>query len=870
MLSDYSTKTKTLTGLGRFGGIDTQARAGAGLSNIALSKPDLSTSQGLYQLAQQSGINKKADKVLAEKGEETKKMFGGGFVSDIFDALNVFQYGVVGMIKGKGFKKGVKTVASFTEGTENMWDVVGGIALDIAVDPLTYIAPWTILKKIPGVSKGAKAAKEVFKATKLGNYLGTKLVYRFGQDPIYKLLDERRIKNVLTGSRNMAESLGPLADITPDVATKMLRRTAGNRIIRAPLGELQKILSPEQFKSAKNLYNKIDDLGEQAVKLGLLGEKTQAEHAGEYIANLYKKYEVKEKISKRIFATKKIGIKGARFKVAQDAYGAVYQPALFTKSITKKFATKELRDEFLKKLGTKDFIEAGGKVLKKFEPLSLARRKTLEEITNAPYLLGRTTLDLIKDVENARLFDSVSTSIASKVVREGFQQLPVTTRLGKLAGQYVPKPIFDSIQEITKIKEPLEQAVEKIVAGFKFGKVVMNPATHARNVVSNTILNWWKLGIGPWRVDKYARGIKSILKKDDFYKRALAQGADESTYAFQEISSLLLGADAKAIGGKMTSKWKKVTKKLGSIYQGEEHIAKMTAFVDFARKGIADDKAWKLAESATFNYAQITPFIRKLRTSLFGFPFITFTTKTTPLALETILKAPHRVSAIGKVKNAIENLSDIKMTAKERAAEPAWVRNGFYIKLPIKDKYGRSSYFDLTYIIPFGDLISGDFAEPQVSRETGLKEGVVPAFSRKSPAINLIRELTSNQDFYGNKIFRESDSTSKQLGDVFRHVTKMYLPPLVADQIPGGYYTEGKLTGQRRPTTIPRALGASPENQQRTIMQEMLRNVGLKIQPIDADIQETYMEWEKKKALESLLRDAGVLKDFSTTYIPKK
>ena len=52
-------------------------------------------------------------------------------------------------------------------------------------------------------------------------------------------------------------------------------------------------------------------------------------------------------------------------------------------------------------------------------------------------------------------------------------------------------------------------------------------------------------------------------------------------------------------------------------------------------------------------------------------------------------------------------------------------------------------------------------------------------------------------------------------------------------------------------------------------MEEMLRNVGAKIQPIDVDIQETYQEWNKQKALETLLREKGVGKEFSKFYIPK-
>ena len=274
-----------------------------------------------------------------------------------------------------------------------------------------------------------------------------------------------------------------------------------------------------------------------------------------------------------------------------------------------------------------------------------------------------------------------------------------------------------------------------------------------------------------------------------------------------------------------------------------------------------------MAESATFNYAQVTPFVRKLRTALWGFPFITFTLKATPIVAETALKAPARISVFGKIKNDIENLADIKETQRERASEPSWIKNGFYIKLPMKDKHGRSAYFDLTYILPFGDIMSGNFFERPISRETGLPESIPSALMTKAPFVNIVRELARNQDFYGDKIWKDSDSSEKQLGDIMRHLTKFYSPPLIADQIPGGFMP----SGERRIKGIKGALTPKEQiKQQRTLMEELLRNVGAKIQPIDVDIQETYMEWEKKKALENLLREAGILKQFEKSYVPKK
>src|SRR3990167_10153411 len=107
-------------------------------------KADLTTSQGLYNVAIQKGLKEKADRILSTKGEETKKIFSGGFISDIFDGLNTLQYGVTGLVQGMGFAEGVQTRASFTKQEEikalgTVPGFVVGLALDIAVDPLTWI-----------------------------------------------------------------------------------------------------------------------------------------------------------------------------------------------------------------------------------------------------------------------------------------------------------------------------------------------------------------------------------------------------------------------------------------------------------------------------------------------------------------------------------------------------------------------------------------------------------------------------------------------------------------------------------------------------------------------------------------------------------
>src|SRR3990167_1757277 len=782
-------------------------------------KADLTTSQGLYNVAIQKGLKEKADRILSTKGEETKKIFSGGFISDIFDGLNALQYGVTGVLKGKGFTEGVKTRQSFSDkdalGEYGLPGVVGGIAMDIAVDPLTYVAPWTVLKKIgiaPKIIKGAEITKE----SRIGQWFARKLIYRFGQDPVYKELAERTIKNIATGQQNLIELAKPLTQLDP--ATQRIiasARKAGR------LGELP----PEVLSKAKPAFDELDKLGKEAVEVGLLPAETWAKNLGTYLPRLYKTKELPTE-SKRI-----LGI----------------------------FPTKPKRIELSRFMRIKDIPEE--------------IRKSMGEILEAGYPTAKGLIQIKSAVENAKFFNEVAVRFGediktiSTIGEDILKQLPETKKLGQLSGKFVPFAIYDDIQEIIRVPSDVEKGLKKVVGGFKFAKVILNPATHARNVVSNAILNWWKLGLGPWRVDIYAETVRQMAKGGKYIDEAKTAGYNLNTFAANELKSILNGPEGFSAGQKLGIKWGQIANKLGDIYQGEENFAKLAAYIFKRKKGLGVEEAWKAAESATFNYAQVTLFIRRLRESIWGYPFITFTYKATPIVVETIAKHPGRVSVFGKIKNDIENLADIKTTERERASEPAWIRDGFYIKLPIKDKHGRSSYFDLTYIIPFGDLMAGNYFTRQIKRETGLPESLPETFAEKSPFFNLLKELSRNQDFYGDRIWNESDSTEKQLGDLMRHLLKLYSPPLISDQLPGGYMREGK----RRIKGIAGAIQPKENiGQQRTLMQELLRNVGLKIQPIDADIQETYMEWEKKKALQELLGETGIIQTFERPYIPKR
>lgn len=818
------------------------------IAGSPISSKSLQTSQGLYNLASQKGLKNRADDILnRQSGEETKKIFSGGFISDIFDVVNSLQYGVVGMVKGKSFAEGVKTRQSFSDkdalGDHGIPGVIAGIVLDIAFDPLTYIAPVTILRKIPGAVKlgkvikgaafgkkitktidvGAEATKGISKTyqateggTEVGKYLASKLVYMNGADPVFKETFERGVKNIAVETTNIVDMSKAVAKLTPETASKLLTKDETGRFIRVGLDKLTGKLNPGELDIVTKFYTKLDDLGKQAVDLGLLSKTKYEENIGEYIKNAYMEYE--QMANKGLFGIRKVGIKGIKKRV------------------------EGLTPEMMKDLG---------------------------QIDNPAYLLFKSTFDLAKDVENAKMFKQVAEKFGTDIAQEGFTQIPKTSaKLGGLAGKYIPTHMSEYLNEI--IQPSTDTVAKKLVANFKFFKVVMNPATHARNIMSNKLLNYWKLGMNPLdprTISSDAEAIKEVFRETGKWideARPLGYGVD--TFASAEMKGLLNSPEASVLN-KAGSLWQKTKQTLGNIYQKEESQAKLSAYI-FNRKykNLEPEEAWKVAESATFNYAQVTPFVRKMRESLFGFPFITFTIKATPIVAETLIKNPQRIGVIGKIKQAIENLSDIKETDRERALEPSWVKDGFYVKLPMKDSLGRSAYFDLTYILPFGDLMSGNWFERAQNIQTGVTESMPISLMKRSPFIQLVTELGRNKDFYGNKIWKESDSSEQQALDLSRHLIKTMAPPLVSDQIPGGYNEKGV---QQQKGIIGALTPQDKENQQRTIMEELLRNIGAKIQPIDADIQETYEEWNKKKGLQTLLLENGELNTFTRQYLPK-
>jgi hypothetical protein len=650
-------------------------------------------------------------------------------------------------------------------------------------------------KALKGIKQGAEFISKIKPIEPLADSLGRAFIYRFGQSPVYAKMAEKTITAIARG-QEAALDLGKAAFKVGKVNDVKIAEYLKGNINDLP---------PDLMEIATNIRNGFKTEGERAVRNGLLDAETYIKNMDTYVPRLYDKHEIP-----KAFQGFLVGVKPQRANL----------------------------NRFLKR-----------------EDISKDVREAMGEIMTSGYPTAKGLAQLRQANELTEFFGKVNVKWGSKVLQEGMEKLPNTKRLGALAGQHVPKAIADDINEIIRVPSGLEKKLSRAVATFKFGKVVMNPATHSRNILSNFLLNDFA-GLSPARVDIYAKAARSLIKKDDLYKEAVEQGLGLNTLAANEMKNLLTPS------GRVGELFKAGTDKLSSIYQKEEEFAKMAQYIFQRGKGLSPEDAFKIAQDATFNYAQVTPFIRRLRQSAFGFPFITFTYKATPAVAKTLITNPGKISKIGKIARGVESLTPSQQREQERAVEPDYIRNGYFVRLPNADKYGRAGYFDLTYIIPFGDLVSGNFF---IAPRSG--ENIIQSVLRQQPLLNAVAEISANRDFFDKPIVQVTSLNAEdQAMDLFKYVAKFYGPPALMD-FPFRLAQSAEF--EKKPLSEIQ-FGEGRTQQTKTVAQEALRGLlGLKVQPFDLQSQKTFSDNEKRKKLQDFLEAKGYLAKFTRPFVPK-
>jgi len=487
-------------------------------------------------------------------------------------------------------------------------------------------------------------------------------------------------------------------------------------------------LNPQELKLAQEAKSVMLDLGKQAVDTGLLNEKTFFKNAGQYMPRLYTSKEFQGLLTKYNL-TKPNRLDLSRFKQRKDI-------------------PKEIRKE-------------------------------MGEILTPGYPIAKGISQLTHDISTARFFNGIAsnpewaTGKTVRMVPDDWKQLPSNKKLGKLSEANVHPEIFQDLQEAIRVMETPEKVWRKALGVWKYGKVIVSPKTHARNLLSNSVLAHLG-GMPMYEQPIYlTKAAVEMRRKGEYWKQIKQEGGNQHTFTEGELNQLFdkvegqmggikAGSIPEKLGviGDSWSMLKKGGKKAADLYQAEEQWFKTAKFIhNIERKGMTPKEAWKDAEKWLFNYSKITRFQEKYRSKWYGAPFATFTFKAMPRVAEAMIKTPWRFVLPGAIIYALEKsasnmIGDTKEQEKaKKELRPEWMKGQTFgipnfARMPFVDEWYREYYLNLTYILPWGDIgEAGNF---------GFIPGGIMPFSQpflKEP----MQQILNYDSFWKENIVKEKD-----------------------------------------------------------------------------------------------------------------
>jgi hypothetical protein len=409
-----------------------------------------------------------------------------------------------------------------------------------------------------------------------------------------------------------------------------------------------------------------------------------------------------------------------------------------------------------------------------------------------------------------------------------FEQIPNEEKFGTAANLYVRKEIYEDIvgnADMVSGQQNLFQKMllpygkhAKLVSIFKTMKVPLNPPTVVRNIGANLINMQLLGGVAFHRQPKQImealremrgqeRGTELIHsktgKKFTPYELAMEQGIGATTLTSAELRKLekvfaFMETDGLAgIFTKGRKYWNQIADFGSNLYQGIETLGKVVVISDMLQNQrpalekilsesgsktlTIEDIAVQEANRVLFDYSEVSPTIRGLRSSFLGAPFITFQVKVLP-ELAKIAADPskwHRllpyVMMVGGMQALFGGIpfDDDNDWDKMQELLPEWTKDNTMVFLPWKDSNGNWQAVDLSYFFPWSwfTQMSSNIMKGELGK-AAVEGGVI------GPGFQLMTTFITGKDpWSGYDVINENDSTSDKVFDFMSYANSTIMPP---------------------------------------------------------------------------------------------
>lgn len=502
--------------------------------------------------------------------------------------------------------------------------------------------------------------------------------------------------------------------------------------------------------------------------------------------------------------------------------------------------------------------------------------KTMQAVNDSfrKTLLG----GLINSVERN---PNLSWGIGTKVTGPGAKTKMVTVGSNPFKGNPIANQIFNQLKDkevdwdtyralydIADASRYSDSLISKyLVRPWKVTRAVASPQPLVRNLFGNFVLNAisGEHPLSPLNLGFYIKALKEVnqgLKGKGPAKEFLdIVGANRLTFraeldkleSFLEKQGPVRNVADKMLewfygGGSKFNIPGKAIRGAENFYGHSELLAKYAKYSWNLKHGMPKDKALYDAVGATFDYGDVTPFIRMLREG--PMPFATFASKMAIRVPEAILKNPIRVAPYvvlpwlmtqAALKNL--NVSDEEYERINKSL-PEYMQDGHFMLLPVRDAKGRLQMFDLTWWLP-------GLETTNMSGMTDPKQWI------SNPMFTVLRDIQSNQKgLTSAPIYNEFDTQGIKLGKSLNYIYQQLLPlptwtpPLGV--LPGVSTTDTWLPGAAGGINWRNYLDYMNEKQtSMTPAQVASTGVGLKVTPIDEGLTAA----KKQKGYDRVLRD---------------
>ena len=557
----------------------------------------------------------------------------------------------------------------------------------------------------------------------------------------------------------------------------------------------------------------------------------------------------------------------------------------------------------------------GGKVVL-WRDFTKDEREAMGEVDEARFAIARTLQRMVHDVEVGRYLEGLSQKFAkadgdeiegnlveaSESWHRAFKpddwvKVPDSKitgtsvyRYGKLAGKYLPGPIWNDVRfAVNGPSRPLGEVYSRMLTAWKVAKTALTPAVHMNNVMANLVMADWH-DVGAAHVAKALRVILAAHQRDgkgglgrlgnvlanggiadrdaalEVMNRYRDAGGDIGSWATQEVAReqmapLLdavlaeLGRDGDAsVQGqvgvmaalqhmlhlKLPDAWRafkaskpatvvgREAESMIDLYQAEDDVFRLAAWLRAKEQGLDDLRAGREARRSFLDYDINAPWVDAMRRS--AWPFVAFTYRAVPMLFEIAGKRPHKILKLATLLGAL-NMVGMLMSGDDEDEDERRRR-----MLP-EEKAGRVWGIVPKLIrMPWDDK-NGSPVYLDIRRfvpvgdivDTGATQAalpVPPGLMPGGPLVILGEVLMNKSAFTGKPIVLGTDTPTEVASKVFSHLYKGFAPNLPG--LPGTYATDAIVNAGTGKTD---AFG-----REQSVAQAVASSVGVKLGSYPEDV----------------------------------